>query len=73
MRLLGRSVFLIVVTAVVVPLAGASTVLAALLFLPLPASLPQARPGVEALISRIYDINGNEIGEFRQFDTTKPV
>ena len=73
MRLLGRSVFLVVITAVVVPLAGASTVLAALLFLPLPASLPQARPGVEALISRIYDINGNEIGEFRQFDTTKPV
>jgi penicillin-binding protein 1A len=73
MRLLGRSVFLFMITAVVVPLAGASTVLAALLFLPLPASLPQARPGVEALISRIYDINGNEIGVFRQFDTTKPV
>ncbi len=72
MRLFGRSVFLLVVTAVVVPLAGASTVLAALLFLPLPASLPQARPGVEALTSRIYDINGNEIGVFRQFDTNKP-
>ena len=73
MRLFGRSAFLVVVTTVVVPLAGALTVLAALLFLPLPASLPQARPGVEALISRIYDINGTEIGAFRQFDTTKPV
>ncbi|CAN5145867.1 penicillin-binding protein 1A [soil metagenome] len=72
MRLLGRSAFLVIVTTVVVPVAGALTVIAALLFLPLPASLPQARPGVEALISRIYDINGNEIGAFRQFDTTKP-
>ena len=61
------------VGAVVVPVVGALVVFAALLFLPLPASLPEARPGVEALISRIYDINGNEIGVFRQFDTTKPV
>ncbi len=61
------------ITAVVLPLVGGLVVFAALLFLPLPASLPEARPGVEALISRIYDINGNEIGVFRQFDTTKPV
>ncbi len=73
MRVLGRSLVLILVTAVLVPLVGAGTVLAALLFLPLPASLPPAKPGVEALISRIYDINGNEIGQFRQFDSTKPV
>ncbi len=62
-----------VVTAIVVPLVGGLVVFAALLFLPLPASLPEARPGVEARISRIYDINGNEIGVFRQFETTKPV
>ncbi len=73
MRTLGRSIVLLVVTAVMVPLVTGGTVLAALLFLPLPASLPPARPGVEALVSRIYDINGNEIGVFRQFDSTKPV
>ena len=61
------------VAAVAVPLVVGPVVFAALLFLPLPASLPDARPGVEALLSRIYDINGNEIGMFRQFDTTKPV
>ncbi len=73
MRVLGRSVVLVVVTAVVVPLLAAGTVLAALVFLPLPASLPPAKPGVEALVSRIYDINGNEMGVFRQFDSSKPV
>ncbi|MBW3575582.1 MAG: transglycosylase domain-containing protein, partial [Actinobacteria bacterium] len=73
MRSVGRWAVIGLVGAVVVPVVGALVVFAALLFLPLPASLPEARPGVEALISRIYDINGNEIGVFRQFDTTKPV
>ena len=73
MRSVGRWLVLGVVTAIVVPLVGGLVVFAALLFLPLPASLPDARPGVEARISRIYDINGNEIGVFRQFETTKPV
>ncbi len=72
-RSVGRWLVLGLVSAVVVPVVAGLVVFAALLFLPLPASLPDARPGVEALISRIYDINGNEIGVFRQFDTTKPV
>ncbi|HEV2767031.1 MAG TPA: transglycosylase domain-containing protein, partial [Acidimicrobiales bacterium] len=73
MRTAGRLVVLVVVAGVVVPVAGAVTVLSALLFLPLPASLPDPTPGVEAQISRIYDINGEEIGAFRQFDTSQPV
>ncbi|MDP9452897.1 MAG: penicillin-binding protein [Actinomycetota bacterium] len=73
MRVVGRSFALLVVSAAVVPLVATGTILAALLFLPLPASLPAAKPGVEAAISRIYDINGNEIGVFRQFDSTKPI
>ncbi|CAN5715169.1 penicillin-binding protein 1A [soil metagenome] len=71
--MVGRSLFILVVMAVVVPLVTTGTILGALLFLPLPASLPAAKPGIEAAISRIYDINGNEIGMFRQFDTTKAV
>ncbi|MBW3548729.1 MAG: penicillin-binding protein, partial [Actinobacteria bacterium] len=73
MRTAGRLLALVVVVGVVVPVAGALTVLSALLFLPLPASLPDPTPGVEAQISRIYDINGEEIGTFRQFDTSQPV
>jgi penicillin-binding protein 1A len=73
MRALGRVVALVAVVGVVVPAAAAVTVLSALLFLPLPASLPEPAPGVEAQISRIYDINGEEIGAFRRFETSQPV
>ena len=64
---------MLVTTALIVPLATAGTVMAALLFLPLPASLPEPLTGVTAQVSHIYDIDGNEIGQFRQFETTKPV
>ena len=61
------------VTVLVVPVATGGTVMAALLFLPLPASMPTPLEGVTAQVSHIYDINGQEIGQFRQFETTKPV
>ena len=64
---------LLVVTAVVVPVLTAGTVLASFLFLPLPASLPEPRKGVDAQVSRVFDINGKEIGQFRQFEITDPV
>ena len=64
---------LLVVAAVVVPVLTAGTVLASFLFLPLPASLPEPRQGVNAQVSRVYDINGHEIGQFRQFEITDPV
>ena len=64
---------IVLVTAVVVPVATAGTVLAAFLFLPLPASVPEPNRQVEAAISKVYDIEGNLIGEFRQFDTQIPL
>ena len=64
---------IVMVTAIVVPVATAGTVLAAFLFLPLPASVPEPNRQIEAAISRVYDIEGNLIGEFRQFDTREPV
>ncbi|MEA3020976.1 MAG: penicillin-binding protein, partial [Actinomycetota bacterium] len=73
MRRIFRSVAVLVVTALVVPVASAGTVFAAFLFLPLPATLPKQLAGVTAQISHIYDIDGKEIGQFRQFETTKPV
>ena len=73
MRSFLRAVAILVVTSVVVPASTAVTVLGAFLFLPLPAALPDPKPGIEAQISRVYDINGNLIGVFRQFETTKPV
>src|SRR3954463_10781762 len=73
MRIALRTVGVLVVTALVVPVATAGTVFLAFLFLPLPATMPKQLAGVTAQISRIYDIDGNEIGQFRQFETTKPV
>jgi penicillin-binding protein 1A len=35
--------------------------------------LPEPRQTVDAQISRVYDINGNQIGVFRQFEITQPV
>jgi penicillin-binding protein 1A len=68
-----RAVAVVLVTALVVPVATAGSVLGAFLFLPLPATLPDPRPGIDAQVTRVYDINGNEIGQFRQFDITEPV
>src|SRR4051812_35184362 len=73
MRIALRTVGVLVVPALVVPVATAGTVFLAFLFLPLPATMPKQLAGVTAQISRIYDIDGNEIGQFRQFETTKPV
>lgn len=72
-RRLLKAIVLIAVTAVVVPVATAGTVLAAFLFLPLPATIPEPRRGVDAQVSRVYDINGDEIAVIRQFDITEPV
>jgi len=73
MRSFFRAVAILIITGVVVPLATAATVLGAFIFLPLPAVLPEAKPGIEAQISRVYDINGNLIGVFRRFEQTKDV
>jgi penicillin-binding protein 1A len=73
MRVALRTAGVLFVTAMVVPVAAAGTVFAAFLFLPLPATMPKQLAGVTAQISHIYDIDGNEIGQFRQFETTKTV
>ncbi|MFZ6003641.1 MAG: transglycosylase domain-containing protein [Actinomycetota bacterium] len=59
--------------AVGTPVASAGVVLAANLFLPLPANLPERTPLAPSQISRIYDLAGNEIGTFKQFETSIPV
>ncbi|MGQ0831402.1 MAG: transglycosylase domain-containing protein [Microthrixaceae bacterium] len=63
----------VVLVAVVTPVASVGVVLAANLFLPLPANLPERTPPAPSQISRIYDLAGNEIGTFKQFETSIPV
>jgi penicillin-binding protein 1A len=55
------------------PIACVTVVLATLIFLPLPATIPQPKPGVESSVTHVLDDEGNEIGVFKQFDTNIPV
>ncbi|MHB8669172.1 MAG: transglycosylase domain-containing protein [Acidimicrobiales bacterium] len=67
----GLSVFL--VGALMLPVAVMGTVVGAFLVLPLPATLPEARQGVESQISHVELADGTEIAQFRQFEQSIPV
>lgn len=41
-----------------------------LLFGDLPGTVPEERPRIQAMPSTVYDGDGNQIGEFREFDLT---
>ncbi|MDQ2649741.1 MAG: transglycosylase domain-containing protein, partial [Actinomycetota bacterium] len=66
---LGTALFLV---AVVTPVSVVGVTLGAYLFLPLPARLPDRHPPAASQISRVFDISGQEIGNFRQFETSIP-
>src|SRR5438270_4697072 len=68
-----RAAHVFVASSVLVPIGTLGTVLGAFLFLPLPATLPKAKPNVASSMSHVYDINGNEIAVFRQYETSIPV
>jgi penicillin-binding protein 1A len=63
----------IVVVVVVTPVAASGVMLASYLFLPLPANLPERSAHKTAQISRAYDIDGNEIATYKQFETSIPM
>ena len=73
MRRFSRAVIALLVSAATVPIAVAGTVLGSFLVLPLPATAPALKAGVESQISHVYDINGDEIGVFRKFEQSIPV
>jgi len=62
-----------VVCAVGVPVIAGVTVLGALIFLPLPATLPTPKANLVSLPSQVYDADGNLIATFQQFDQSIPV
>ncbi|MEY2425850.1 MAG: penicillin-binding protein [Actinomycetota bacterium] len=73
LRRLGKTMSVLLFSALTVPPAVAFTVIASLIFLPLPVNLPRERASVTSRISHVYDINGNEIAVFREFDQNIPV
>ena len=64
---------LLVTLVVGVPIAVMATILIALLFLPLPATVPPAKPIATIQPTQVYDRNGKLIATFHQFETRLPV
>jgi len=62
-----------VVAAVGVPLVAVTTIVGSLIFLPLPATLPDPKPGFVSLPSQVFDAAGNPIATFRAFDQSVPI
>jgi penicillin-binding protein 1A len=72
-RTIFSSVFLATVTVVGAPLAFGATVLAGLIFLPLPATIPIPKANPAILPTILYDRYGNQIASLQRFDTNVPV
>lgn len=70
---MARGLVAFLLSSALVPVAVVGTILSSFIFLPLPASLPAARPTVASQISHIYDASGREIGVFREFEQNIPV
>jgi penicillin-binding protein 1A len=58
---------------VVTPVASAGTLLWTFLFMDLPARVPDRPKPNTSQISRVYDLDGNQIATYRQFETSIPV
>ncbi|MEO5678102.1 MAG: biosynthetic peptidoglycan transglycosylase, partial [Acidimicrobiales bacterium] len=72
-RQVARGLVLFLVCTTVVPIVVAVVVLGSLLFLPLPATLPEPRKVESSQSSRVLDAQGNEIAVFKAFEQNIPV
>jgi penicillin-binding protein 1A len=68
-----RAFALFLLCSIAVPIAVTSTMLATFLFAPLPATIPQPKELAASLVSTVLDGNGDEIGQFREFEQNIPV
>jgi membrane peptidoglycan carboxypeptidase len=73
MRSLLKTLAALGLVGVVTPVACAGLVLATLVFLPLPATLPTATPTLDSRTTHVLDSYGNEIAIFKEFETAIPV
>ena len=64
-----RAIAAFAVVSVITPVTCVMVILAALIFLPLPATLPQPKPVLESGITHVLDSAGNEIGVYKHFET----
>jgi penicillin-binding protein 1A len=66
-----RACILTLLASAAAPVAVTVTLITSFLYLPVP-ELPEPRPPV-GVVSRVFDVNGEEIGQFRQFEQNIPV
>jgi membrane peptidoglycan carboxypeptidase len=72
-RQFARVISITLLCLVTVPVGVAAVVIGALIFLPLPATLPTPKLAATSLPSTVFDAQGNQIATFRQFDLNIPV
>jgi penicillin-binding protein 1A len=70
---LARIAVIMLALAAAAPVIVVSVAMVALVTLPVPDKLPPARPPGGSQISRVYDVNGQEIGQFTEFEQNRPV
>jgi penicillin-binding protein 1A len=64
-----RSIAAFAIVSVVTPIICVMVVFSALIFLPLPATLPEPKPILESDVTHVLDTAGNEIAVFKHFET----
>ncbi len=70
---LARITAITLLFAAAAPVVVAGLVLLAVVTLPVPDELPTARAPGGSQISRVYDVHGEEIGQFTEFEQNRPV
>ncbi|HEX2699438.1 MAG TPA: transglycosylase domain-containing protein [Acidimicrobiales bacterium] len=70
---LARIAAILLAFAAAAPVVVVALVMVALTTLPVPDKLPTARPPGGSQISRVFDVNGEEIGQFTEFEQNRPV
>ncbi|MGH9178269.1 MAG: transglycosylase domain-containing protein [Acidimicrobiales bacterium] len=70
---LARITAIILVFAAAAPVVVSGLVVLAVFTMPVPDELPPARPPGGSQISRVFDANGKEIGQFTEFEQNRPV
>jgi len=64
-----RSIAAFAIVSVVTPITCVMVIIGALIFLPLPATLPEPKPILESDVNHVLDTAGNEIAVYKHFET----
>ncbi len=70
---LARIAAITIALGAIAPVVVVALSMVALATVPVPDKLPVARPPDGSQVSRVYDVNGQEIGQFTEFEQNRPV